>query len=239
MIQTSTSVSDLLLGLMQDLSMAQSIEEISGLVNAGARRLGQAQGATLVLREGDLCHYLDEDAIEPLWRGKRFPQSVCISGWVMQNRQPAIIANVLDDERIPQTLYRETFVKSMTMVPIRSRDPIGAIGFYWDHEREVSEDELKLFTIFADAVSIAVERLRLLLELEQSTPSARPQADENGRDTDEMIKLCSWTSRIDANGQWMSIEDYLQDTFGVAISHGISPEGVEQVDKLMKGDREE
>src|SRR5262249_27351111 len=58
------------------------------IVRSAARELTGADGATFVLREGDLCYYADEDAIAPLWKGRRFPASACISGWTMLHREP-------------------------------------------------------------------------------------------------------------------------------------------------------
>ena len=43
-------------------------------------KLVGADGATFVLRDGDCCYYVDEDAISPLWKGQRFPLEACISG---------------------------------------------------------------------------------------------------------------------------------------------------------------
>jgi hypothetical protein len=67
--------------VVQDLSRARSVESIVDIVRQAARALAGLDGATFVLRDDDLCHYVDEDAIAPLWKGKRFPVSACISGW--------------------------------------------------------------------------------------------------------------------------------------------------------------
>ncbi|MFN7146536.1 MAG: diguanylate cyclase, partial [Myxococcota bacterium] len=51
------------------LSHARSLEAVVEIVRTRARELVGADGATFVLREDDLCHYVDEDAIGPLWKG--------------------------------------------------------------------------------------------------------------------------------------------------------------------------
>ena len=56
------------------------IDEASAIFKTAARRLIGADGVTLVLREGHSCHYVEEDAISPLWKGQRFPMSACVSG---------------------------------------------------------------------------------------------------------------------------------------------------------------
>lgn len=111
-----------LIETIQQLSMARSVAQIQAIVRHTSRRLTGADGATFVLRDGDMCHYADEDAIAPLWKGQRFPMSACISGWVMLHREHAMIADIYADDRIPADAYRPTFVKSLLMVPIRQLD---------------------------------------------------------------------------------------------------------------------
>ena len=106
-------------------------------------------------------------AIEPLWKGSRFPLENCVSGWAMHHRESVVIPDIYIDERVPHEAYRPTFVKSMVMVPIRKVDPIGAIGNYWAYEREATDQEVFLLQALADSTSIAMENVQLYAELEQ------------------------------------------------------------------------
>ena len=155
-----------LIETIQQLSLARSVERIQAIVRHTARRLTGADGATFVLRDGDLCHYADEDAIAPLWKGQRFPMSACISGWVMRNREPAMLPDIYADDRIPADAYRPTFVKSLLMVPIRQLDPIGAIGNYWAEHHEPSDRDVMLLQALADSTAVAMENVRMIAELE-------------------------------------------------------------------------
>jgi putative two-component system response regulator len=155
-----------LVGTIQRLSLARSVLDVQELVRSAARRLTGADGATFVLREDDLCHYVDEDAISPLWKGQRFPLSACISGWAMLNRHGVAIADIYSDDRIPHDAYRQTFVKSLAMVPIRQLDPLGAIGNYWADHHEPSQRELALLQALADSTAVALENVRMYHELE-------------------------------------------------------------------------
>jgi K+-sensing histidine kinase KdpD len=156
-----------LIGVVQDLSLARDLDRIMAIVRHAARELTGADGATFVLREGDNCHYADEEAIAPLWKGKRFPMNLCISGWAMLNRQAAVIEDIYADARIPADAYRPTFVKSLVMVPIRTSSPIGAIGTYWAKKRQPLPQEVKLLQALADSTSIAMENVELYHGLEQ------------------------------------------------------------------------
>ncbi len=117
-----------LVGVVQELSHARDVNAIMTIVRRAARALTGADGATFVLREGDMCLYADEDAIGPLWKGQRFPLHGCISGWSILNGQSVMIPDIYADPRVPADAYRATFIKSLAMVPIRKGNPIGAIG---------------------------------------------------------------------------------------------------------------
>lgn len=151
-----------LIGVVQELSRVRSLEDVLAIVRSAARGLSGADGATFVLRDGDECHYADEDAIAPLWKGQRFPLSACISGWVMLNGQAVAIEDIYQDDRIPADAYRPTFVKSLVMTPIRSTEAIGAIGCYWATHRVASSEDLKLLQALADSTAIAMENVRML-----------------------------------------------------------------------------
>lgn len=145
--------------VVRKLSESSTLEATVEIARHAARTLTGADGATFVLRDGDRCHYVDEDAISPLWKGQRFPMSQCISGWVMLHGEAVFIADIYKDSRIPQDAYRSTFVKSLLMVPIRHNDPLGAIGNYWADHHEVSLRETWVLQNLADATAAALERV--------------------------------------------------------------------------------
>lgn len=155
-----------LVHVVQELSMSRDLDTITRIVRTAARKLSGADGASFVLREGDHCFYADEDAISPLWKGSRFPIRNCISGWAMVNRQTVTVPDIYADPRIPHDVYRPTFVKSLTMVPIRSIEPIGAIGNYWASHHVPTEREIRLLQSLADITAVAIENVSLYQQLE-------------------------------------------------------------------------
>jgi GAF domain-containing protein len=146
------------------LDEASTAEEVQSTVAVAARRLVGADGASFVLRDGDECFYVDEDAVGPLWKGMRFPLEACISGWAMLNRESAAVPDIYVDSRIPIGAYEPTFVKSLAMVPIRASDPIGAIGTYWAEFHIPSEEEVAHIASLADVTARALERVRSVTE---------------------------------------------------------------------------
>ncbi len=171
-----------LVTVVQELSLARTLGTVQAIVRSAARALTGADGATFVLRDGDQCFYADEDAIAPLWKGQRFPMSACISGWVMNHRQAAVIEDIYADARIPQDAYRPTFVKSLVMVPIRVRQPLGAIGNYWAHRHAPTAEEVKLLQALADTTSVALENVQVYAELEKRVAERTAELEATNRE---------------------------------------------------------
>ena len=130
----------MLIDAVEKLSAAHEPDEIARIVVDAARRLCGADEASFVLREGDHCHYVDEDAtgedaFGPLRKGARLPISACIAGWCMLHRKTAIVPDIDQDERILHDAFRTTFVRSLVSVPVGGEEPIAAIDVYWARER--------------------------------------------------------------------------------------------------------
>lgn len=190
-----------LVGVVQDLSLARDLGSIMTIVRSAARELTEADGATFVLREGDSCHYADEDAIAPLWKGSRFPMDACVSGWAMKSGQTAVIEDIYVDARVPAEAYRPTFVKSLVMTPIRASDPIGAIGSYWAVMRHASEAEVRILEALANSTSIAMENVRLYNELEARVRMRTEQLEL----ANEELESFSWAASHDLRAPLRSI----------------------------------
>ncbi|MGQ3888524.1 diguanylate cyclase [Legionella sp. CNM-1927-20] len=172
-----TSSIEVLLKVIQQLSLARDLETIMFIVRKAARQLAESDGATFVLRDNGQCYYADEDAIEPLWKGKRFPMSICVSGWVMMNQEQIVIEDIYADPRVPAEAYRSTFVKSLAMTPIRSQSPIGAIGTYWSEYYKPTKEQLYLLKALADSTSVAMENIQLHSKLEQGNQQNSAQIE--------------------------------------------------------------
>ncbi|MFA7276942.1 MAG: ATP-binding protein [Pseudobdellovibrionaceae bacterium] len=175
------SAMEYLVDVVQDMSHARDIQTVVNIVRTAARELTGADGATFVLRDEDKCFYVDEDAIAPLWKGGRFPISACISGWVMINASSVVIDDVFDDPRIPHDVYRATFVKSMAMVPIRMKNPVGAIGNYWAVKRHPGQREVAILQALANVTAVTLENIDLYEQLQTKLHALEISNDELNR----------------------------------------------------------
>jgi signal transduction histidine kinase/ActR/RegA family two-component response regulator len=167
---------------VQDLSLARTLEKVMEVALDAARKLTGADGATFVLRENGMCHHAAESGIAELWKGRRFPMSACISGWAMAHRQPAVIEDVHNDERVQADLYRSTFVKSLVLAHIGPEEPVGAIGGYWAKRHRASEAEVELLQALANATAAAMENVQLISDLERRVRARTLQLEASNQE---------------------------------------------------------
>jgi two-component sensor histidine kinase len=153
---------------IEDLSLARTVYQIAAVIRSSARRITGADGVAFVMRDGDKCWYLDEDAIGPLWKGLKFPMSACISGWAMIHGRTVVIPDIYQDDRIPHDAYRPTFVKSLVVTPVRREAPIAAIGAYWSKTRQPTEDEVLKLEVMARAAATALESANVYAVLNET-----------------------------------------------------------------------
>ena len=157
-----------LVEMIEDLSAARTVEQVAAVVRSAARRISGADGVAFVVRDGEQCWYLDEDAIGPLWKGSRVPMTACISGWAMLNRQAVVVPDIYLDSRIPHDAYRPTFVKSLVITPVRPQDPIAAIGAYWSKTRQPTADEVAKLQVMARATAAALDSAQMHASLNET-----------------------------------------------------------------------
>ena len=176
--RVSEERAELLVQAIEKLAGAAGMDDVVATLRVTARRLIGADGIAVILREGEQCWYVEEDAMGPLWKGHKFPLASCISGWAMLHRETVVIEDIRDDPRIPQALYLDTFVRSMLMVPVRSADPIGAIGAYWSETYRATADQTDMLERLARATATAMENVRLIAALSKALEDAELARDE-------------------------------------------------------------
>lgn len=170
------------------LAPLREVEAIGAAACRIARTLAGADGACVVLRDGGFVRSVAEDAIAPLWRGKRIPIEQCIAGWSMVHAATAEIPDVARDARVPRVLYGNTFVRSLVVVPVRPApdgEPCAALGAYWKAPDASSRRATALLEAFAGDLGVALAgALELAGERE-----ARAQAEAATSARDEFLAV--------------------------------------------------
>lgn len=189
-----------LLDTLNELLDAADLATISGVVSWAARRLVDADGATVVLRCGSDCQYVGEDADSALWRGRAFPAHICVSGLAMRSGQPVVIPDIHTDARVPRDLYDGTFVQGLALVPDGPPAPSLAIGAYWAQPHQADANEIDLLRRLARAAGRAVARQRVQQQLAESERRFRSVADS----TPVLIWMRDASGRLEfVNRAWM------------------------------------
>lgn len=157
-----------LIDASEQLAAARSIDDVVDALRRTARSVLGADGIAVVIREEGRCFYVAEDAIAPLWAGARFDENACISGWAMQHLETVAIADVRGDERVPQSAYAPTFVRSLIMSPIGRPQAVAALGAYWSEVREHDLATTQRLESLARLAAIAIENARLLRKVDDA-----------------------------------------------------------------------
>lgn len=152
---------------LQALAVVRGREDLARVVRRAIRDMTQADAVSFVLHDGTPCHDVDEEAAPSPWSGREEALETCISALVMAQGEGVIIDDLADDSRVPWELCRETFVKSLVMVPLRTLAPVGVIGVYWAAPRTALDWEVRLLQVLADAAVVTLDALRAQAGLEE------------------------------------------------------------------------
>jgi GAF domain-containing protein len=147
--------------ILEQLSSARTTQGVLDILKEAVHTVAGADGATVMLRHGDFVHCADEATPGPIWEGQRLPLHSCIGGWVILNRQCAFIEDVSNDPRVRVAAWAGTMAKSLAVFPIRSADPVGALGVYWKDRLVPDSDLAGILQALANAAAIALDNVRL------------------------------------------------------------------------------
>lgn len=156
------------------LAASRSLDELVEHLRGAARGLIGADGIAVVLRRGDRCAYVAEDALEALWAGQEFVIEACISGHAMMSGKTIVIPDIKKDPRVPQAAYAPTFVKSLVLAPIGNE---AALGSYWASVAAPTAEHVAVADALAKAATAALGNIRLLSEAERSEAQLRAVLD--------------------------------------------------------------
>ena len=72
-------------------------------------------------------------------------------------------------------------------------------------------------------------------ELGKTLADLRQSTEEVQKLQSQLQVVCAWTKRIRFDGKWVTFEEFLQDHLHLKLSHGMSPEAMDQFTKEIEG----
>jgi len=57
------------------------------------------------------------------------------------------------------------------------------------------------------------------------------------RQLEDFLRVCSWCRRIDYKGEWMPLEEFMEQGFDTPTTHGICPECLRQKKEAIERER--
>ena len=114
----------------------------------------------------------------------------------------------------------------------RSGYRLGTLNVIDFEARDFTDEDRSTLTELAGAVMDQMElrissrnAVRSLLQLNRH---AREQSAEGELDKGVMT-VCAWTKSILVDGKWITVEQFLERQLGLKVTHGIRPDGAEQI----------
>jgi len=92
------------------------------------------------------------------------------------------------------------------------------------------------FIAFA-IIGLLLQRLRQSLkeqsharqELQKALDELRHTTEETRKLQGQLQVVCAWTKRINVEGKWIALDEFLTDKLHTKVSYGVSPEAMQEV----------
>jgi signal transduction histidine kinase len=169
------SVHRALVRALTGLWRARDLDEIAGTVCPAARQILDADGATLVLKDGDGCKVINEDTIAPLWPGERRLRH---GAWMIEQDEPLVIEDLHEDQGLSGQDFRDSYVRGLTVIPVRGERLQAALICSWAGPGFASVGQLAMLHRLAGATAAAIEAQRERDDLERKAREREAARDD-------------------------------------------------------------
>ena len=66
-------------------------------------------------------------------------------------------------------------------------------------------------------------------ELEKALEEIKRSTEETRRLQGQLQVVCAWTKRINLEGRWVALDEFLTSKLNTQITYGVSPEAMQEV----------
>jgi hypothetical protein len=73
------------------------------------------------------------------------------------------------------------------------------------------------------------EQLKVRQELEMALDEIKRSTEAVRRLQDQLQVVCAWTKRINVEGRWIALDEFLTNNLHTKITYGVSPEAMQEV----------
>jgi K+-sensing histidine kinase KdpD len=73
------------------------------------------------------------------------------------------------------------------------------------------------------------EQLKAREELEKTLEELKHTTEETRKLQGQLQVVCAWTKRINVEGKWIALDEFLTDKLHTKVSYGVSPEAMHEV----------
>ena len=234
-----------------------NLAEVLYLIMIHANRVTNSAASTLMLLDddtGDLVFSVPTGPKEDKLVDIRIPKGEGIAGWVAENEQPLLVADVQEDSRfyskIDETVGYET--RSILCVPLKAKTKmIGVLEAINKQNggRFSKEDEL-LLSMFGYQAAVAIENARLYSELQTELTSSRRnivalrESETKYRHLVEKLDDIIWTTDLQLRTTYVSqsIHKNLgftpEERVSQKLEQQLTPESYSHIVNLLSGEME-
>jgi K+-sensing histidine kinase KdpD len=73
------------------------------------------------------------------------------------------------------------------------------------------------------------EQMRIRQELEQALEELKRSTEDTRKLQNQLQVVCAWTKRINIEGRWVALDEFLTNQLNTKITYGVSPEAMQEV----------
>jgi hypothetical protein len=74
-----------------------------------------------------------------------------------------------------------------------------------------------------------LEQIEVRRELEKALDEIQRSTEETRRLQSQLQVVCAWTKRINVEGRWVALDEFLTKNLNTKITYGVSPEAMQEV----------
>jgi signal transduction histidine kinase len=165
-----------------------TLDEIAALACRVVRELAGADGAVFVVRDETCAVYVEEDAVAPLCKGRRFAIGASLAGRALAQRTTLALADLRADDTLAAEPYAS--VQGIAFAPVHAEDSQAALGAYW-RAAAPSRRAIALLEALGSFAALALDGARRLA----AEAEARRQAELASRNKDDFLALLGYELR--------------------------------------------